>query len=86
VVAFLLYMFILGRWTATGASYAFVLNPLVTMVLATFLTEEAITATFLAGAAVVLIGVYVGALRAGGEPAEPAEVDIQARPAAPSCM
>jgi drug/metabolite transporter (DMT)-like permease len=86
VVAFLLYMFILGRWTATGASYAFVLNPLVTVVLATLLTDEAITVTFLVGAAVVLIGVYVGALRAGGEPAEPAEVDIQARPAAPSCM
>jgi len=86
VVAFLLYMFILGRWTATGASYAFVLNPLVTMVLATFLTDEAITATFLAGAAVVLIGVYVGALRAEGKPARPAKEDVQARPAAPSCI
>jgi drug/metabolite transporter (DMT)-like permease len=86
VVAFLLYMFIIGRWTATGASYAFVLNPLVTVVLATFLTDEAITATFLAGAAVVLLGVYVGALRPSGEPVEATAKDVQARPAAPSCM
>ncbi len=86
VALFLLYLFILGRWTATGASYAFVLNPLVTMILATFLTDEAITATFVAGAAVVLIGVYVGALRPVGEPAKAVADDVQARPAAPSCM
>jgi hypothetical protein len=41
---------------------------------------------FLAGAAVVLIGVYIGALRPAKEPAEPAKDDIQARPAAPSCV
>jgi drug/metabolite transporter (DMT)-like permease len=83
---FLLYLFILGRWTATGTSYAFVLNPLVTVVLATFLTDEIISPMFLAGAAVVLIGVYFGALRPAKEPAEPAKDDIQARPAAPSCV
>jgi drug/metabolite transporter (DMT)-like permease len=86
VVLFLLYLFILGRWTATGASYAFVLNPLVTMVLATFLADETITVTFLAGAAVVLFGVYVGALRRAAQPTKAAKKDIQARPAAPSCM
>lgn len=83
---FLLYLFILGRWTATGTSYAFVLNPLVTVVLATFLTDEIISLMFLFGAAVVLIGVYIGALMPSKEPVEPAKEDIQARPAAPSCM
>ena len=83
---FLLYLFILGRWTATGTSYAFVLNPLVTVVLATFLTDEIISLMFLAGAAVVLIGVYIGALMPGKEPAEPAKEDVQARPTAPSCV
>lgn len=86
VGVFLLYLFILGRWTATGASYAFVLNPLVTMILATFLTDEVISLTFLAGAAVVLLGVYVGALMPGKEPAEPPEEDIHTRPAVPTCM
>jgi drug/metabolite transporter (DMT)-like permease len=86
VALFLLYLFVLGRWTATGASYAFVLNPLVTMVLATFLTDESITVTFVAGAAIVLLGVYVGALRSAEEPAKVVKEDIQARPAAPSCM
>lgn len=83
---FLLYLFILGRWTATGTSYAFVLNPLVTMVLATFLTDEVISPMFLAGAAIVLIGVYVGALMPTKEPAEPAKEDIQTRPAVPTCF
>lgn len=83
---FLLYLFILGRWTATGASYAFVLNPLVTMILATFLTDEVISLMFLVGAAIVLVGVYVGALMPAKEPAEPPREDIQARPAVPTCM
>ncbi|MGD2048594.1 MAG: DMT family transporter [Chloroflexota bacterium] len=83
---FLLYLFILGRWTATGASYAFVLNPLVTVILATFLTDEVISLLFLVGAAVVLLGVYVGALMPGVEPAEPVREDIHARPAVPTCM
>jgi drug/metabolite transporter (DMT)-like permease len=83
---FLLYLFILGRWTATGASYAFVLNPLVTVILATFLTDEVISLMFLIGAAIVLLGVYVGALMPGKEPAEPARGDIQARPAVPTCL
>jgi drug/metabolite transporter (DMT)-like permease len=84
--AFLLYLFILGRWTATGTSYAFVLNPLVTVILATFLTDEVISLMFLIGAAIVLLGVYVGALMPGKEPAEPARGDIQARPAVPTCL
>jgi len=87
---FLLYLFILGRWTATSASYAFVLNPLVTVVLAALLTDEVITLVFLAGAAIVLLGVYVGALRPAGKPGdEPSEFpadDIHARPGVPTCV
>lgn len=83
---FLLYLFILGRWTATGASYAFVLNPLVTVILATFLTDEVISLMFLIGAAIVLLGVYLGALKPAKEPAVPPKEDIHARPAVPSCM
>ncbi|TFH32252.1 MAG: hypothetical protein E4G99_12950, partial [Anaerolineales bacterium] len=32
VLAFLLYMFVLGKWTASGTSYGFVIVPLVTIV------------------------------------------------------
>lgn len=86
VGAFLLYLFVLGRWTASGASYAFVLTPIVTVVLASLITDETITAIFLAGAAVVLVGVYVGALmpaRKAAEPEEPAKVEEPAEPEIP---
>lgn len=86
VAVFLLYLFILGRWTATGTSYAFVLNPLVMVVLATFLTEEISTVIFLAGGAIVLIGVYVGALMPAWKPVETVEDDIHARPGVPTCV
>ena len=63
VIGFLLYLFALERWTATGISYSFVLYPIVTVVLASILTDETISPLFLAGSAVVLLGVYIGALK-----------------------
>jgi drug/metabolite transporter (DMT)-like permease len=62
VVAFLLYMFVLGKWSASGTSYGFVLVPLVTIVVASTLAGEEITSNFLIGAGLVLAGVLVGAL------------------------
>jgi len=47
IIAFLLYLFILSRWTASGTSYSFVLIPLVTIVLASWLANEQITFTVL---------------------------------------
>lgn len=62
IVAFMAYLFVLRRWTATGASYGLVLIPLVTVVLANVLAGERITPLFLLGAALVVGGVYVGAI------------------------
>lgn len=62
VFSFLLYLFILGSWSASGASYGFVLVPLVTIVLASLLAGEQISPGFLLGSLLVLVGVYVGAL------------------------
>ena len=62
VIAFLLYMFVLGKWSASGTSYGFVLVPLVTIILASTLVGEQITSNFLVGAGLVLAGVVVGAL------------------------
>jgi drug/metabolite transporter (DMT)-like permease len=58
------YLFVLGRWTASGASYSIVLMPLVTVLLGAALRGELVTPAFLIGAVLVAIGVYVGALRA----------------------
>lgn len=62
ILAFLLYMFVLGKWTASGTSYGFVIVPLVTIVVAATLAGETITLNFLLGAVFVLAGVIVGAL------------------------
>lgn len=62
IIAFLLYLFVLQHWTASGTSYSFVLIPLVTVVLASWLAKEQITLQFLLGGALVLLGVWIGAL------------------------
>ncbi|HLE13450.1 MAG TPA: EamA family transporter [Anaerolineales bacterium] len=73
LVAFLLYMFVLRRWSASGTSYGFVLIPLVTIVAATLLAGEQITTNFLIGAGLVLSGALIGALLPSR--AKPAIVD-----------
>ena len=55
-------MFVLGKWTASGTSYGFVIVPLVTIVVAATIAGEKITLNFLLGAIFVLAGVFVGAL------------------------
>jgi len=62
IVAFLLYMFVLSKWSASKTSYGFVLVPLVTIVVASSVVGEEITLNFLVGAGFVLAGVLVGAL------------------------
>jgi drug/metabolite transporter (DMT)-like permease len=63
VGVFGLHVFVLRRWTASAASYEMVLIPLVTIMISAWLLDEKITASFAAGAALVLLGVYFGALR-----------------------
>jgi drug/metabolite transporter (DMT)-like permease len=65
VVAFLLYMYVLGNWTASGTSYGFVLVPLVTILVAAWIGGEKITINFIIGGVFVLAGVLVGALLPG---------------------
>ena len=73
IVAFLLYMYVLTKWSASGTSYGFVLVPLVTIVVASTLVGEQITWNFLVGAAFVLAGVVVGALLPSKEKTEAVE-------------
>lgn len=61
-VAFVLLVWVLSRWTASATSYTSVLTPLVTLVAASVLANESISPIFLVGTAVVLLGVYYGAL------------------------
>jgi drug/metabolite transporter (DMT)-like permease len=62
LVSYLLFLFILKRWTASRTSYSFVVAPLVTVLLATSLAGEQIGWNFMVGGVLVLSGVLFGAL------------------------
>jgi drug/metabolite transporter (DMT)-like permease len=59
---FALFLAMLRRWTASASSYSIVVMPLVAIALGAALRSEVITAVFLVGAALVAVGVYIGAL------------------------
>jgi drug/metabolite transporter (DMT)-like permease len=65
-----LFLFVLRRWSASGTSYATALIPVVTVIVGSLLASEVITLTMVIGGAIVLVGVYIGAL--AGTPEEPA--------------
>jgi drug/metabolite transporter (DMT)-like permease len=64
-VLFMLFVFMIQRWTASASSYALVLFPLVSIPMAVLLLDESVSGSLLLGAPLVLVGVYVGALTTG---------------------
>jgi drug/metabolite transporter (DMT)-like permease len=62
VVLFYLYLYVLSRWTASATSYAFLLFPVATIIIASWLAGETISAMFIAGGVLVMLGVWLGAL------------------------
>jgi drug/metabolite transporter (DMT)-like permease len=62
-VVFSLYIVVLRYWSASRMSYTFVLVPVVTVALSAWLDDEPVRAGLVLGGALVLVGVYVGALR-----------------------
>jgi drug/metabolite transporter (DMT)-like permease len=62
IAVFVLVLYILARWTASATSYAFLLFPFVAIALGAVLLQEPVQPSFLAGGAIVLAGVYLGAV------------------------
>lgn len=62
VVMFYLFLFVVGRWTASATSFQFVLMPFVTVIVAGLLADETVNSAFIFGGALTLIGVWIGAL------------------------
>ena len=60
---FVLYLVVLRYWRASRAAYTFVVIPIVTLVLSAWLDDEPIGLELVLGGALVLLGVYFGALR-----------------------
>jgi drug/metabolite transporter (DMT)-like permease len=63
VAVFGLYVFLLGRWTASAVSYVLLLQPVAAIVYSAILTHEPISPALFVGGAVVVLGVYIGAFR-----------------------
>ncbi|MDP8970388.1 MAG: EamA family transporter [Actinomycetota bacterium] len=59
---FVLVLLVVRRWTASATSYMFVLFPVVTMALEAWLRDEPVTAQAVSGAALVMLGLWSGAL------------------------
>lgn len=62
VLLFVLYVFIVHRWTASAASFQFVLFPVVSAIAAALIANEALDAAVAVGGLLALAGVYLGAL------------------------
>lgn len=61
-IGFSLLTLVVLRWTPSASAYATVLSPVVAIVLATLLAGEIFGPIFFVGAAIVGLGVYIGAL------------------------
>ena len=59
---FLCILYVVQRWTASATAYVFVSMPVVAVLAGAALLDEPITAAVVAGGAIVVAGVYVGAL------------------------
>ena len=60
---FYLLLFVISRWTASASVYVLTLMPVVAVALGALLADEAITPEVIGGTALVLLAVYVGAIR-----------------------
>lgn len=61
-VLFWLFLFVIGRWTASASSYITTLFPVVAITLGALFADEEITIELLFGGVLVLVAVYIGAL------------------------
>ncbi len=59
IVMFVLFLYIIARWSASATSYQMVLSPIVAIALAWVLLGETVTWLFAFGSVVVLGGVYL---------------------------
>lgn len=61
-VLFVLFLWTIRRWTASGMSFMFVLMPVVATILGILILDEPVTPSAVSGGLLVLLGVFVGAL------------------------
>lgn len=62
-VVFVLYLVVLRIWTASRTAYSFVVIPVITIALSAWLDDEPLGPGLVLGGLLVVVGVYIGALR-----------------------
>jgi drug/metabolite transporter (DMT)-like permease len=77
---FVLVLLVVRRWTASATSYMFVLFPVVTMALEAWILDEPVTGQMFLGAALVMAGVWFGALSPGARRAPAASATPRVTP------
>ena len=60
---FMLFLYVIERWTASATSYSLLLMPFVAMAAAAVLLGEQIRPIAVLGAALAIVGVYIGAFK-----------------------
>jgi drug/metabolite transporter (DMT)-like permease len=80
---FLLFGAVVRRWSASSTSSVMLLMPIVTVVAAAIVLGQAITPSMLAGGALVLGGVYIGAIGRDRARSGPVAPESHARVATP---
>jgi len=63
VITFYMFIWLLGRWSASATHYVVMLFPIVATTAGALLAGEMVTMTFVLGGALVLVGVWIGALK-----------------------
>lgn len=66
---FWLFLYVIQRWTASASVYAITLMPIGAVILSALFADEPITKELVAGGALVIVAVYVGAFGTAGEKA-----------------
>jgi len=65
---FVLFLFVIGRWTASASVYAVTLMPVVAVGLSALLGQEELTLGLILGGCLVISAVYIGALSGARKP------------------
>jgi drug/metabolite transporter (DMT)-like permease len=65
---FVLFLFVIGRWTASASVYAVTLMPVVAVTLSAFLGQDELTIGLVLGGALVIAAVYIGAISGERKP------------------
>lgn len=79
VLLFAVLLFVLKRWSASAVSFQVVLSPIISIALSAWLLGEPLTSGLFLGGALVLVGVYFGALARSAKPEQAGQTEIHDR-------